>query len=104
MYMQEREGLYFVEAPAGFLAYKKVNADSWYVQDIYVLPEARKSKLATKLFDKVVKLAQAEKVHTLLGSVDISAPAADVNLKAVLSVGFKPQTVDGSLIWFSQKI
>lgn len=93
-----------MEDRAGFLAYKIVSSNSWYVQDIYVLPEARKSKLATKLFERVVELAQAQKVEVLLGSVDISAPAADVNLKAVLSVGFKPQSVDGSLIWFSQKI
>lgn len=105
MYMQEREALCFVEDYGGFLAYKVLNPTTWYIQDIYVLPEHREKKLASELFRQCVQLAKKSNISTLLGSVDLSAPAPERSMKAVLSVGFVPFNIENnSLIWFKLEV
>lgn len=72
----------------GFAIYH-LHPDECYLEEIYVVPERRRDKIATKIADEVVKIAKENGISLLTGSVVPSANGASVSRKALESYGFK---------------
>lgn len=72
----------------GFALYH-LNDGECYLEDIYVMPERRRDKVATKIADEVVKIAKENGITLLTGSVVPSAKGSDISRMALKSYGFK---------------
>lgn len=102
-YKKEREGTIVIETSKGFVTALELE-NHFYIEDIYILPEFRRAKEATKLTDRMVEKAKKLGYKKLLGSVDIKANNCTESLKAVLSYGFKLYSIDGNTIYFEREI
>ncbi len=102
-YKKEREGVETVEDQHGFATYKFVE-DGVYIEDLYVVPEKRESKLASKYADKVVAIAREKGYTKLFGSVCYSDPNATTNLHVLLGYGFNLLHGNKDMIYFVKEI
>lgn len=102
-YLREREGIDALETPHGFSLYK-IQGDECYLQDIYVVPEKRKSHVATQMADAVTEIAKAKGCKWLVGSVSPAANNAHASLLVLISYGMKLQKADKDIIYFAKGI
>lgn len=102
-YLKEREGLETLEAHDGFALYK-INGNECYLQDIYVVPEKRKSHVATQMADAVAEIAKSRGCKWLVGSVSPAANNAHASLLVLISYGMKLQKADKDIIFFAKEI
>jgi GNAT superfamily N-acetyltransferase len=102
-YLKEREALDTLETPHGFALYK-IQGDECYIQDIYVVPEKRKSHVATQMADAVAEIARGKGCKWLTGSVSPSANNSHASLLVLLHYGMKLQKADKDIIYFSKRI
>lgn len=102
-YLKEREGLELLETEYGFATYK-IRPWDCYIQDIYVLPEFRKSGVAAGIADTIALLAKAQGIKMLVGSVDQRAPSADTSSKVLLGYGMRPYSKEGHMTYYCKEI
>jgi len=100
-YLLEREGLQTLETPKGFVTYLCPEEGMVYIQDIYVVPEHRRQRVATELADAVVELTKA---HVLVGSIDTTANYAHESLLELLYYDMKLWKVEDNLIFFKKDL
>lgn len=103
-YIEERAGRHIVEKEHGFATYQYMTDNLVYIQDIYVEPEYRKSKLATQIADEIVDQAVKDGKRYLLGSVDLAAIGADVSKQVLKSYGMSVYLESGSIIFYIKEI
>lgn len=102
-YVKEREGLETYQSEFGFALYK-IQSDECYIQDIYVVPEIRKSHVATQMADAVAVIAKSKGCKWLVGSVSPAANNAHTSLLILISYGMKLQKADKDIIFFAKEI
>lgn len=96
-YIKERLGKEIIEDENGFATYYFVN-DSTYIENIYVIPEARKLGIASKYADKIAEITLERGYTRLYGSVVPSASGATESLKVLLSYGFQIESAAQNFI------
>lgn len=87
-YLCEREGVQSLIRENCFATYI-INGDECYIRDIWVEREFRKSGLASKIADEIVKIAEVTGCKYLTGSVMPSAKNSTESIKVLLAYGFK---------------
>ncbi len=102
-YILEREGKHIVEDERGFATYSYLE-DCVYIEDIYVLPEFRKSGAASKYADFIASEAKLKGYKTILGSVSPRAKNCTSSVSVLLAYGFKLSNCDSNLVYFSKEI
>lgn len=107
-YLEElHDGKSCVWDETGFLTYwireTEVGKEA-YIEDIYTKPEYRKSQKASKLANKVLKIAKENNCDFLTGSVVPSANKSDVSVKVLQGYGFKLWCCEQNIIWFKKEI
>lgn len=104
-YVKERENFQTLETRQGFATYI-IEGSCCYIRDIYVVPEARKSRVGSLLADCIAEIAKKEGCTMLVGSVCPATNNATNSLKALLAYGFQLASVDyqKNLIMFSKGI
>jgi hypothetical protein len=107
-YVLEREDQETLENEFGFLTYRalpsKEAPQEFRIFDLYVIPEKRKSGVASSLADQVVLLAKGSGCHILTGSVDTHARGATESVKVLLAYGFQVLRTDGPMIYFKREL
>ena len=103
-YIAEREDKEIIESKDGFATYKIFENGECYLQDLYVVPDMRKSGLATEMANKVVEIAKENGCHTLLGSVCVDGNGATRNMKVFLAYGMQIDKIIGNMIFLRKKI
>ena len=105
-YIKEREGIDTVvhENGHGYATYKKLDDGSYYLIDIFVEKEYRRSHIATQLSEQVKQIALADKATTMLGSVCLTTNGVTESLKAVLGDGFKYSHASNNTLYFKKEI
>lgn len=103
LYAKEREGMETIEEDHGFITYKAL-PEEYRIFDIYVLPEHRKSGLASRMADQVVSLAKQNGCKIITGSVDTRANGATSSVKVLLAYGFKVLRTEGTMIYFLKEV
>lgn len=83
-----------LETPHGFLTYgfncvPGVDFPHVYIEDLYVVPTARKTRVATEMADKVADIARERGVTKMLGSVSLGRKNADANLEVLKHYGMR---------------
>jgi N-acetylglutamate synthase-like GNAT family acetyltransferase len=104
-YAEERGfGIRIFETEYGFATYY-LNEDSCYIEDIYVIPDKRKSYIASKMADEISKIAKQKGICLLYGSVNKLAKSADASRKVLVCYGFtKLEQDDEELEWYIKEI
>lgn len=103
-YIKEREDKDIIETDKGFATFKVFDNGECYLQDLYVVPEYRKTKLATEMADKVTIIAKERGCNKLIGSVCVDDKFATRNMKIFLSYGMEIHKSIGSVIFLSKDI
>lgn len=104
-YIYEREGKSIIETEHGFATYNYMHdIKAVYIEDIYVVPDQRKSGAAKNMADEVVRQAKLKGYNTLIGSVAPKAAGSTTSLKVLLAYGMHVHSCDGHLIWFKKEI
>lgn len=102
-YRIEREGAIVIEDENGFASAIRLEG-YMYIDEIYVIPEKRKSNIASNYADKIAIIAKEEGYKKLLGSVDPKANGSTNSIKALLAYGFELLNINGSLIYLQKEI
>lgn len=102
-YIKERENKDIVETDKGFATYQ-IYGDECYIADIYIVPEMRKSGLASKLANEIKDLAKKSGCKILTGSVCLDANEAAASMNVLYAYGMKVHLIKGNMIYFSMEI
>jgi predicted GNAT family acetyltransferase len=92
--MKEREDVSLVESKHGFATYSILNDGSFYIIDIYVDKEHRKSGEATQLESEIISIAKKAGSSKLIGSVCLTANGVTESLNVLLRSGYKFLNID----------
>lgn len=103
-YIKERTHQGILETEDGFVTFEYVNEEIVYIIDIYVRPEARKTRHATFLANRVVEEARKAGRTQVMGSVDVSAKGYEESLKVLEAYGMKPYKVAEPMVFFIKDI
>ena len=110
-YLLESLGLETLEDAdkRGFLTYgynciPGVDFPHCYIQDIYVLPEHRKSHVAAKMADKVAEKARKQGIRFLFGSVCGTAKDPDRSAKVLVAYGMKLYSIGDNVAYYVKEI
>lgn len=102
-YIKEREGKDIIENENGFASFI-IRGEECYIENIYVHPDFRKSKVASELANQVVEKAKECGCKFLTGSVRPSAMGSTDSLKVLLAYGFKLLSASQDAIIFVKEI
>ena len=103
-YVQEREGGILVRVEHGFAIYKDAGDDFGYLQDMFVLPEHRKTGEGWQLFHKIVDIAKKSNKKALLTTTDTASNGATDSALIILKAGFSILKLENTLIWYILEI
>lgn len=102
-YIAEREGKYIIERAEGFATYSFLPTGV-YIENIYVLPEFRQSKIASTMADEIAQNAKKWGLSKMFGSVRPSAKGSTESLKVLLSYGMQLDSATNDAIFFVKEI
>lgn len=93
-YLLETQGKHVLETPHGFLTYgfncvPGVDFPHCYIEDLYVVPEMRKTHVASTMADEVARIAKERGITKMLGSVALGRKNADANLDVLKRYGMR---------------
>ena len=94
---------FFHVEDAGFAIYH-LNPDHCYIEEIYVLPELRKSGIAKKMADEISVIAKGRGLSTLVGSVNLKAAGKESSMKVLLAYGMELAETNGDMIYLKKEI
>lgn len=100
-YKKEREGKEVLETEDGFAVFS-VLKDFIYIEDIYVVPEKRKTGVAASLADQICSKFKEQGFSKLVGSVDVTAKGSTDSFKVLLAYGMKADSVAGNVVYFTK--
>lgn len=104
-YMKELNDDEIIETDLGFASYRYLNeGKSVYIVNIYVVPEARKDRIASALADTIVDVARKRGCIEVLGTVTPSAKGSTASLKVLLGYGMTLKSSSDNMILFSKEI
>jgi GNAT superfamily N-acetyltransferase len=102
-YLLEREKVHVLETEQGMAIYV-INLTEVYIRDIYVKPEFRKQKVASKIADIVVDRAKKAGCTFLTGTVVPSMPGSDISMKVLQGYGMRLLSCKENLVVFIKDI
>ena len=102
-YKKERENKETLENDYGFCIYEETPLGI-YIEDLYVLPEVRKSGIASNFANEVKEIAKSKGLTYLFTSADKKALGWETSVKAIESYGFKLIKQEGTVLWYRREI
>ena len=103
-YVEEIEpDTYVEEFDMGFVKYR-INSDSLYIADLYLIPEERGTGNAVAIADWLAKKASTLKLKYLTTTVGTSTKYATDNLRKYINYGFKVYQSDATFIYMFKEI
>jgi len=102
-YIEETGVMKVVRSPKGFATYK-IYGNECYIEDIYVLPEYRREKVASLLADLVAERARQNGCVMLTGSVNLSRPDPSLSLKALIGYGMKFHSTKDEMAYYAKEL
>lgn len=102
-YVSERLGWHVIEVEAGFIAYSLVPPNA-AIEELYIVPECRRSGLAQRLGAQVEKIAIEQGCKVLWTQARLDSVGADYTVAISLKYGFKLASADGGRIIMRKEI
>ncbi len=103
-YIKERQGDDILEVDEGFATYRFVDAETVYLVDIYVKPDARKYGHAAKLADTIASIAKQRGCKYMIGTVALGLKGSTDSLKVLLAYGMSLHQAQPSAIIMRKEI
>lgn len=103
-YIKERNGRGILENENGFATFEYVTDKLVYIVDLYVIPEKRKTHVASQLADQICAIAKESGRTQMLGSVDLSTKGSQESIKTLLAYGMKLTHTDKTVLYFVKEI
>lgn len=93
-YLLETQGKHTLTTEHGFVTYgfncvPGVDFPHLYLEDIYVVPTARKTRVATEMADKLADIARERGLYKMMGSVSLGRKGADASLEILKRYGMR---------------
>jgi GNAT superfamily N-acetyltransferase len=88
-YFKEREDFTTLGSEQGFITFKDQGDGSFYIRDLYVVPDFRKTNVATEMALVVEERAKAAGAFKIYGTVSPLDPGADRNIRVLHGYGMK---------------
>ena len=108
-YLLESQSKHMLETPHGFLTYgfncvPGVSFPHVYIVDLYVIPSARKTRVASEMADKVADIARERGITKMIGSVGLENNGSDTSLRVLQGYGMKLYAATAGAIWMIKDI
>lgn len=106
-YIKELKNFEIIEDSDGFITYQFMEQDEqkWcYIEELYVVPEKRKTGKVVELADAVTKIAIEAGCNKLLGSIVPSLQGAHRRLEILMSYNFKLYSSQDNLIYLTKEL
>jgi hypothetical protein len=103
-YLLERTFDHIVETDKGFATYRFLNESQVYIVDLFVLPQYRKTYVASDMADIIVEIAKQKGCTELIGTVVPSTKGSNTSLQTLLAYGMTLKSADKDLIIFKKDI
>lgn len=103
-YIKERENKEIIENDYGFVTYYFLTNGDCYIEDVYIVPEKRRSNLASEYGKQIEIIAKERGSKKIIGSVDQNANNKTESLKFLLSYGFVLAYNSGSTIFLTKEL
>lgn len=104
-YLRERTQDEIIETDKGFATYRYLNEQKTvYIVDIYVLPDLRKSGIASELANFIVEIAKVKGAKELIGTVTPSAKNSADSIRVLLGYGMTLLSASNDMIVFRKDI
>lgn len=102
-YILEREGRRCIEDSEGFVTFKILGKEC-YIQEVYIVPEKRRSGKGREFVNKVECVAKEKGCLILTTTVCPSTNNSTESITAILKTDFKLMKSELDLIWFAKEI
>lgn len=102
-YLLETSLKRILETDSGFATYHILGKEC-YIEDIYVIPEHRKTNKASALAMSIEDIAIKNGCEVLTGSVNTAIKDPTTSIKVLLAYGFKFLRSEPAIIWFIKKL
>lgn len=103
-YLRERTNDRIIEGEFGFATYRFLDGGKVYLIDIFVVPEKRKSGLATSMANQIAAIAKEHGCTKMLGTVNPQAKGSTNSLKVLLAYGMSLQNIADGMVVFGKEI
>lgn len=101
-YINEKFGKDIIYSEHGFLTY--LAKDVFYIEEIYIKPEARHSGEGQELGLKAETIARDKKYKEVFGSVSIQSATATRAMRILLEFGYKLHSIKADLIFLKKDL
>lgn len=102
-YLKETFGKEIVEDLQGFATFSIVNGEC-YVENVYVIPEARHRGQAPAYVDKIAEIAKTRQCKFLTTTINPGISTPERSMKVILDYGFKFHSCDQNKIIFIKEL
>jgi GNAT superfamily N-acetyltransferase len=105
-YLKEKTSDQILETEHGFATYRYLDdGKTVYIVDLYVLPEFRKTKVASTIADQIVRQAkETNGSNKLIGSVVPFSKGSTDSVKVLLAYGMSLDSSSNNFIIFRKDI
>lgn len=107
-YVEERKNARIIKNENGFIEFafqKDVHNESCcFINELYILPEARKKGCGAQLEDEVIYRAQERGIKRLYTSIDPRAQGSQDILEVLLKRGYKLYSAGMNVVYFKKEI
>lgn len=103
-YLTERTSRGILETEDGFATFDYISDDTVYIIDLFVVPEKRKSHVASEIANKICEEAIKTGRKYLLGSVDVTAKGSEASCKVLEAYGMTIHKVAEPMIFYVKQI
>jgi len=105
LYIEEREGKEIIEDDIGFVEYlHNPTKGELYITDMYILPEYRGWKLATKYHDEIVRIGKDRQCGYIMASFDTETKGWQHTLNMLESHDFKKELIIDTLVVYRKDL
>lgn len=102
-FIYETRGVDSVSNENGFATFI-IKGEECYVEDVYVIPTARRKRVASELLYKIIDSSKRAGCIYLTTTVNLAFNDPTSSMKAILSFGFKVTHAAGGIICFKMEI
>lgn len=104
-YVEEREGAHVIFNDDVFIKYSYTNTNDLYIEDIFVVPSKRKTRIGAEFADGLCEQSKVLKGSKLVyGSVDLNAKGRDISIKTLYGWGMVISHYESNMIYFVKEI
>lgn len=103
-YLIERTDDRILEIEEGFITWRQISPETFYIIDIYIKPQFRECGIASNLADQVCRFAKAAGAKEVIGTVVPSLKGATESIQTLVAYGMRVSSSTENLIVFKKEL